>query len=503
MSSYATGDIASTPVPGGQRGAGVERPQSSRAAFGPRLVLVFVTVLLLALAPGLLPGLAPAFVQPAAAQSPALQQVFGFSSSEEEDGAEQSSSAQTVSTQFLPRLSSPSSSSSPAQSTPVPSSSRPALGTSSGPSIEDYGRLSGEPADDSMTMSIGRAGDWLTVFRARLAAIVKRVPSALDELSVTLRASSPTGKPVHFLGLALFAGLLVIVGRAVAELYLVFVARPVFVRMQQEAPRGYVEKLPVLVMRVILGVLAVTITLAVASGVGLFFYDDHKETLITAVAVFGSYGAIMIVHTFWRMALAPFLPEYRIPNIDARGARRLYRWATGASVLAILGSAFAFWVEGLGLPTEIIVIVTTTVTFATLLVLIAAIRVNYTGVTGILIGDRQGRPMTWIQRVVAAAWAPFAILYLIVSWGDVVFRLVMGVGAGPERLMLPFLVLLAGGAIYATTIYLVERIFDRQRRIAAINAAVEARAAEAAVEEEERAAIRESAWRLDGSDEDG
>ncbi|MEM6678821.1 MAG: mechanosensitive ion channel family protein, partial [Pseudomonadota bacterium] len=46
-------------------------------------------------------------------------------------------------------------------------------------------------------------------------------------------------------------------------------------------------------------------------------------------------------------------------------------------------------------------------------------------------------------------------------------------------------------------------IFDRQRRIAAINAAVEARAAEAAVEEEERAAIRESAWRLDGSDEDG
>ncbi|MEL6766129.1 MAG: mechanosensitive ion channel family protein [Pseudomonadota bacterium] len=353
-----------------------------------------------------------------------------------------------------------------------------------------------------MTASIDAAGDYLGVFRARLGATLARVPDAFDELGVTMSAASPTGRAVHFVGIGVFAMLLIIVGRAVAELYLSFIARPIFVRMQRRAPRGYTEKLPVIVARVVLAVFSVTITLSVAVATGLFFYDDHPETLLTAVTVFGSYAAVMVVHSVWRITLAPFLPQYRIPYIQDAAARALYRWIVLASVVAIIGAAFAYWVEGIGLPREILVIVTAAVTLLTLSLLLATMRVNHAAITGIMIGDRRGRPMTWLQQGVSAAWAPAAAIYLIVSWADLVFRLVMGADAGPERLMVPFFVIVVGAMVYAIVIYAVERIFDRQRRIRDVNARAAARAEAAEADARERQAIATEAWNSDGADTD-
>ncbi|MEO0957581.1 MAG: mechanosensitive ion channel domain-containing protein, partial [Pseudomonadota bacterium] len=428
-------------------------------------------VLLLALSAILL----GAVTERASAQAPVLQQLLGSSSGgDEPEGA---SAAQ----------------SSPAQS----------FRSSEGPTVQDYARLNEQQREARpMSASIDAAGDYLGVFRARLSATLNRVPDALDELSVTMSAASPTGRPIHFVGIAVFALLLILVGRAVAELYLSFVARPIFVGMQRRAPRGYTEKLPVILARVVLAVFSVIITLSVAVATGLFFYDDHPETLLTAVSIFGSYAAIMIVHTIWRIALAPFLPQYRIPYIDDAPARSLYRWVVLTSVIAIIGAAFAYWVEGIGLPREILVIVTAAVTLFTLFLLLATVRVNHSAITGIMIGDRQGRPRTWLQRGVAAAWGPAAGIYLIVSWGDLVFRLVMGADAGPERLMVPFLVIIAGALVYAIVIYAVERIFDRQRRIREVNARANARAEAAQAEAREREAIASEAWRSDGVDLD-
>ncbi|MEL7173049.1 MAG: hypothetical protein AAFN05_08825, partial [Pseudomonadota bacterium] len=400
--------------------------------------------------------------QPASAQSPVLQQLIGTSSSGSD--AEESSAT----------------SSRPAQS----------FRSSDGPSIQDYARLNEQQREERpMTASLDAAGDYLGVFRARLGATLARVPDAFDELGVTMSAASPTGRAVHFVGIGVFAMLLIIVGRAVAELYLSFIARPIFVRMQRSSPRGYTEKLPVIVARVVLAVFSVTITLSVAVATGLFFYDDHPETLLTAITVFGSYAAVMIVHSVWRITLAPFLPQYRIPYIEDAPARALYRWIVLSSIVAIIGAAFAFWVEGIGLPREILVIVTAAVTLLTLALLLATMRVNHAAITGIMIGDRRGRPMTWLQQGVSAAWAPAAAIYLIVSWADLVFRLVMGADAGPERLMIPFFVIVVGALVYAVVIYVVERIFDRQRRIRDVNARAAARAEAAEADARERQAI--------------
>ncbi|MEM7498790.1 MAG: mechanosensitive ion channel family protein [Pseudomonadota bacterium] len=411
--------------------------------------------------------------QPASAQTPVLQLLGATSGNEEE---------------------------APARPQSRPSQS---FRSSDGPTVQDYARLNEQQRDARpMTASLDAAGDYLGVFRARLVATLARVPDALVELDVTMSAASPTGRAIHFLGIAVFAGLLLLVGSAVAELYLAFVARPIFVRMQRDRPRGYSEKLPVLVARVVLVAFSVTITLSVATATGLFFYDEHPETLLTVIIVFATYAAVLLVHAVLRISLAPFLPQYRIPFIEAGPARALYRWVSVASVIAIAGAAFAYWVEGIGLPREILVIVTAAVTLVTLLVLLATIRANHRGITSILIGDRQGRPMTWVQRAVAAAWAPAAGLYLIVSWADLVFRLVMGADAGPERLMVPFFVVVVGAIVYAVVIYAVERVFDRQRRLREVNARAAARAEAAVAEAREREAIASEAWNSDGADID-
>ncbi|MEM8625133.1 MAG: hypothetical protein AAGG47_16640, partial [Pseudomonadota bacterium] len=391
----------------------------------------------------------------------------------------------------------------PRASSPVQSRPAPGFRSSEGPSAQDYARLEAAQRDTrAMTASMEAAGDYLGVFRSRLVATLKRVPSALDELQVTMSAASPTGRAVHFLGIGVFALLLLLVGQAVSELYLAFVARPIFVRMQRAAPRGYSDKLPILLLRVLLSAFSVTISLSVATATGLFFYDEHPETLLTVVTVFAAYAAILIVHTVWRIALAPYLPQYRIPYLNDPAARSLYRWSTLASVIAILGAGFTYWMDGIGLPREILVIVTAATTLLTLLLLIASMRINHAGITGILIGDRRGQPMTWPQRIVAAVWAPAAGLYLVFSWGDLVFRLVMGVDAGPERIMMPFFVIVTGALVYALVIYAVERVFDRKRRLDAINAEAAARARAAEADARERAAIASEAWRSDGVDMD-
>ncbi|MEO1274330.1 MAG: mechanosensitive ion channel family protein, partial [Pseudomonadota bacterium] len=371
-------------------------------------------------------------------------------------------------------------------------------------------------APSGMTLSIEGVGDYARIFRLRAIAIIKRMPDALAEVNRTLQAASPTGRPKHFLGIAIFAGLLLVLGRAVAELFLAYLARPVFVRMQRPNPSGIGEKLPVLVVRLILTIITVVIICLVATGVGVAFYDGHAPTLITALVVFGTYGAIMIAHTFWRVVLSPFLPDYRLPAIGDRPARRLYRWMTAASVAGIGAAAFSHWIEALGLPREVLVIVTLSLTLLAMLALVAALRANYRAITAILSGglkpdaeppsvadlamDAPPRRPTWLQRLVAIAWAPVAILFMLVTWGDLVFRMVMGIDAGAERIIAPFTVLVATMAVYSLVLFAADRVFSRGRRIRQINAEAAARAAaEEAAAAAEATAAQEAAESADGA----
>ncbi|MCL5778138.1 mechanosensitive ion channel family protein [Limibaculum sp. FT325] len=390
----------------------------------------------------------------------------------------------------------------PLQSLPV----RP-FDPAAAPSATDYARVANAavtPETFGARGVLDRTETFVGIFRARLIAILVRAPHAFGEIGTTLAAASPTGRPIYFLGIAVFAALLLVLGRAVVELYYMFVARPVFVRMQRADPVGFTDKLPVLMNRVLLGLVGLVALLVIASLVGLIFYEEHVATNLTVLTVFATYAALNMINVLWRMVLAPYLPEYRLPPIGDGEARRLYMSVNAASVTGVVGAAFCFWVEELGLPREPHVLVTLVATLVTVVLLLVTIRANAAAVGRIILSGRPRAEVSWITRVAASLWAPVAVLYLIASWADLGFRLVMGIDAGPGRIMVPYFVLIAGIVVYGAIMYAIERVFERQRRIRALNrAAEERRMAEDRADATVRAAaIRDDAFFGDTADMD-
>jgi small-conductance mechanosensitive channel len=352
----------------------------------------------------------------------------------------------------------------PQQSRPAQSTPRPAFDPASVPPPEAYGALTGQGAP------LDRAQRAVDRFRERAVAILEEAPRAFDELGVTLAAASKTGDPAYFLGVGVFALLLLAVGRAVAQLFAVFLARPWFVGLQRAAPRGYAEKLPVLASRVGLTVVGTALSLATASAVGLVFHDGHKATLDTVLIIFGAYGAIMVIDTVWRMVTCPYLPGYRIPAIGSSEARRLYRWLVYVSAVGVISIGFCYWVHALGLPHTVHLLFTIGLTALTVLALLAMMRANRRTIDRIVLDGQRRDEASWVTRLALGLWAPLGVVYLLGTLGKLTSDMVMTGLSEPLGLIVPYLVLLGGLAVYAVATWAIERVFARDRAMAEINA---------------------------------
>ena len=311
-------------------------------------------------------------------------------------------------------------------------------------------------------------------FRSRAVAILLAAPGVPGEIATTLEAASPTGRPAYFLGIAAFTLLLLAVGQAVNRLFVAYVARPLFVSQTRADPQGYLEKLPVLAYRMGLTVVGVALTVSVAGALGLVYHDGHEATLLTALAIFLVYGAVVVIDTLWRMVLCPFLPQYRVPAIGEQDARRLYRWLTIVSGLAVAALGATLWLRLIGVQRAPHVLISAGLALGIVLVLLLVIRTNGRAICDILKGGRDRAELSWLTRAALGLWRPLAVVYLLAALGKLIFDLVMGVPTGVEQLVLPYLVLVGGLVVYAVASYTIERLFARQRLITARNAAARA-----------------------------
>ncbi|MEL6998618.1 MAG: mechanosensitive ion channel family protein [Pseudomonadota bacterium] len=379
--------------------------------------------------------------------------------------------------------------------------SRPNALLTPAPTIDDYARVA-TTNPDSM---IDQARQSISLFRARVRSIVQRLPEAWIDIKTTLAAAAPTGEPRYFIGVALFAGLLLIIGRSVALLFAYYVGRPLMIAAQKPNPIGYYGKMPILFYRQVLTIVAVVITMSVASTVGLFFYQEHKATQTTVVVVFVVYAATLLLDTLWRVIVAPYLSEYRLPHIDDVSARHLYTWLSAATSFGLVSMGFTYWMQALGLSPEMHTAITVCLSFITVLLLLVMIRIHRHTISGVILGGRARAEASWLSLLAVALWAPAVSIYLLVTWGDMSFRLIMGISSDPLRLMMPYLIFMSGLLVYAIAAYIIERLFSRSREIAEINRQMdEQRARE---EEAADAALRaEIMARADGAgdiDNDG
>lgn len=301
-------------------------------------------------------------------------------------------------------------------------------------------------------------------FRDGVKATLGRAPHVRSDIAAALGAASPGGDPRWFIGLGAFLVLLLAIGRGVATVFSVYASRPLFMAMQKPDPQGYAEKIPVLGARIMLVAVALAINIAVAAIVGSGFYPDDNEIAVQfAILVFASYAAIRLIDTLWRMILAPYLPDYRIPAMGDRDAARLYQWLSAITATTVVMLASLYWLQRVGLPAETAGLLSIAFTALQAALTLTAGWVNRRSIDGAILGGLRRRDATWPAAAAATLWGPALIVYLAVATAAGAYRAIIGAEQGPAPLAVAFLVVLASLLVYATTVFTVERVSRRVR----------------------------------------
>ncbi|MEM7237067.1 MAG: mechanosensitive ion channel family protein, partial [Pseudomonadota bacterium] len=179
--------------------------------------------------------------------------------------------------------------------------------------------------------------------------------------------------------------------------------------------------------------------------------------------------AFMIVDVIWRMAVSPYMAEYRLPRLGDRAARQLYGWLVGISAFGIVNIASTAWLEALGLQAEHRLLIVIALNLLLIMAVVVLISVNRAAIAGIILAGKTVEEASWVTLVALRLWAPLIIIYLIAAWGKLTFQMIIGVPVGDETMIVPYAVLMVGLLAYATTSYLIERIFTRSRRMQVLN----------------------------------
>ena len=374
--------------------------------------------------------------------------------------------------------------------------------------VEDYGALvrgagAGETqaADyDALAESsmLDRTQTGVATFGDNLKAKIKAAPQAWTNMVTTLNAASPTGEAEYFAWIFMVIGAGLVVGFLVEWLiYGRRIVGPWFIAQQVEHPQGYVDKLPILAIRVMLTVGGLAVSSAVAALIGFAVLDANGPTQKTAIVIVATYVVIRILVAIWRMILSPFLSNYRIPALSDGDAVILYRWMSFGAIFGLTSLALCVWMDALGLPHDTHALMTSVLTLLTVLINLAMIRANHRAISQTILGGRGPEQAGVISSMAARLWAPLASAYFIFAWAEMTYRLILDLPLGVPLIAGAYTILSVVLVVYAGVSYVIEWAFRRQHAIREIN-----RLAEEA-EQREAAALLSGGFGSADTDGDG
>ena len=328
------------------------------------------------------------------------------------------------------------------------------------------------PAESASSSTLMRTQDSVVQFRETLITRLLDLPSAWNEVLYILRATSPDGTiwayfEVLYLSLVLFGiGVLVerhIYGKRIAKRYVV--ARTV------ENPKGYSEKMPFLLFRFFMGVVGILVSMAVAYAIGFIVWGPLNDPALrfTASVVNFAYFLSRLVAVIWRMILSPYLPQYRIPVLDTRDARKLHFWLFVVATYDIWRLLFILWLRELGLNYDIAAFFGATTGAIAVVLNIMLVLVNRVPISRAIRKNEPRERVTWILRNLSAIWAPAVIIYMLFAWGQVTYHLVLGNPPAVPLIAGAYAILLSIIVVFGGINFAIERSFARARAIRALN----------------------------------
>ncbi len=303
-------------------------------------------------------------------------------------------------------------------------------------------------------------------FREALEKRLEVLPAAFNEVRYILRASSPTGKISLFWNILRISLFLFLAG----WLFERFVFGPLFgprlIRpLIKEKPVGYTDKLPYLLIRLSFGTVGIIVSMVVAYFLGAVLYGRIDDTAVsfTVLVINVAYFAARFVSLLWRMILAPFIRQYRIPPFSDRNAKKLFYWLSIVGTLDIFSLTFTIWIAELGLNYNVYALFAAAVGFTMAIAQIALILANRRAVSVALRRGLDALAVSFMLRLFSVLWAPVMIAFFIASWFGLVFRLVLEQPSPMPPIVAAYSVLLAMITVYAILSYFIERFFSRAR----------------------------------------
>jgi len=368
--------------------------------------------------------------------------------------------------------------------------------------IDPLGQLSPQDGAGGQELKPEKAGtslmemqDEAVQFRRTLRKMLRKMPDSITEVTYILRASSPDGRIFTYFEALLWSLVLLGVGILVErQLYGKRIAKRFVVARVMEHPVGYSEKLPFLVFRFLMGGVGILVSMAVAYALGSVIFGEEPDTAMqfTIAVIYAVYCGIRLVTLVWRMILAPYLCQYRIPHFSNKDAKKLYYWASALATIDICTLGFTTWVFELGLNYEVYALIASVLAMVLALVNIVMVLANRRAVSRAIRNGRTREDTSYALLLVSRLWAPIVIVYFAYSWIELTRDLVF------ER---PTSVPLIAGAyavgttivvVYAVINYVIERLFERARAARRLNE--EAAKAEAAAEAAAAVAAKAEAW---------
>ncbi len=329
--------------------------------------------------------------------------------------------------------------------------------------------LEPEESKESFFMTTQKRVD---AFRDRLSEQLSRAPALIEEVIYITNYASPTGHYSKYFVILIWTMALLLIAEQIVRNGL---GRPIFgkwfVGLQTDNPIGYAQKLPVLLLRSLMAVVALTLVVVISYALGrvIFGKADNDIVRLTVAYIYATYFMSRGVVFLWRMILAPYLEQYRIPHFSDTDARKLFYWLLIVSSFAITSLNFVNWIQELGMGYDIYALLNSALTFLVVLMNVAMVLANRRAITGAILNGEDYNEVSVASRFFARAWAPAVILYFLVAWGEMTYRLVLNIPLEVSLIAGFYAILLTVLVVYGMVGYLIERVFTRRRMIAAMH----------------------------------
>ncbi|WP_171121745.1 MULTISPECIES: mechanosensitive ion channel domain-containing protein [unclassified Ruegeria] len=321
-----------------------------------------------------------------------------------------------------------------------------------------------------------KAQERLSKFRESMVSRLEALPYSIFEVQYILRQTSPDGRIQTYVEVLFWNVLFLLLGRWLStEIYGKRIAKKIVVARSKENPQGYREKMPFLVFRFLMGIGATVFAMLMALIVGYLFFGEAEDISIqfTVTAIFTAFFLSRTVSDLWRMVLSPYLSQYRLPPFSDRDAKRLYIWASALATYDITVVLFSTWVADFGLNYNVYAMVYGGLTMVGALGNVLMILFNARSISNAIRGGRAPDQVSWILRLISFAWAPVLIVYMVFSWFKLAVDLVLENDNSIPIVASSYAIFMSVVIAYGAMNYLLERYFDRNRKIEEMNAEAE------------------------------